>query len=133
MTAPHPGLDSTVSPLIKPFLNMVASTLSSTLMLPAVLERLPQPSLALCTWDIIQVVHILRMASNMGGAAYGLECRYSGYCAWRGVMKESENPEVAAEVRREYKDMGRALYFDVIKGSHAVVYELPDKRLNWLW
>ena len=48
-------------------------------------------------------------------------------------MRESENPKVAAEVRKEYKDMGRALYFDVLKDSHAVVYELPDKLLNWLW
>ena len=29
--------------------------------------------------------------------------------------------------------MGRGLYFEIACDTHAVVYELPQKRLNWLW
>ncbi|KAL3146900.1 hypothetical protein ABBQ38_014872 [Trebouxia sp. C0009 RCD-2024] len=59
--------------------------------------------------------------------------RYSGYIAWRGVMQVGENPEVAAAVRKAYAGMGDTLYFDIAKGTHAVLYELPEERLNWLW
>ena len=60
-------------------------------------------------------------------------CRYSGYVAWRGVMRAGENPKVAEAVRKAYKGMGDTLYFDIAKGTQAVLYELPEERLNWLW
>ncbi|KAJ7528061.1 hypothetical protein O6H91_16G081800 [Diphasiastrum complanatum] len=61
--------------------------------------------------------------------------RYCGYCAWRGVFDYSEQAaeEIAAAVRKAYVDLGKCLYFDLAPGSHAVLYELAGKRLNWLW
>ena len=58
--------------------------------------------------------------------------RYSGYIAWRGVMRAGENPKVAEAIRKAY-DMGNTLYFDIAQGTHSVLYELPEERLNWLW
>ena len=63
----------------------------------------------------------------------GTTCRYSGYCAWRGVVTDSEAPEAAAAVRRAYPDMGTAIYFEIAERTHGVLYELPRQRLNWLW
>ncbi len=61
-------------------------------------------------------------------------CRYSGYCAWRGVVRDSEAPEAAAAARRAYPELGSALYFELSEQrTHAVLYELPGQRLNWLW
>ena len=59
--------------------------------------------------------------------------RYSGYCAWRGLLKIPDDPEAAEQVQQAYADMGQALYFDIAKDTHAVVYRLPQDRLNWLW
>ncbi|CAK0787599.1 hypothetical protein CVIRNUC_010821 [Coccomyxa viridis] len=59
--------------------------------------------------------------------------RYSGYCAWRGVVTDSEAPEAAAAVRRAYQALGTAIYFEIAEGTHGVLYELPRQRLNWLW
>lgn len=59
--------------------------------------------------------------------------RYSGYCAWRGVVTDKEAPSAAGAVHRAYPELGRALYFDLAQGTHAVLYELPGQRLNWLW
>ena len=36
-------------------------------------------------------------------------------------------------IRRAYPDLGKCLYFDLTTGSHTVLFELPRKRLNWLW
>ena len=59
--------------------------------------------------------------------------RYSGYCAWRGVVPAQEQPQVAAAVRAAYPDLYRRLYFDMAQDTHAVLYTLPGDRLNWLW
>lgn len=48
-------------------------------------------------------------------------------------MRAGENPEVAEAVRKAYSGMGDTLYFDLAKGTHSVLYELPEERLNWLW
>ena len=48
-------------------------------------------------------------------------------------MRAGENPEVATAVRKAYSGMGNTLYFDIAKGTHSVLYELPEERLNWLW
>ncbi|KAK9838179.1 hypothetical protein WJX81_006997 [Elliptochloris bilobata] len=54
--------------------------------------------------------------------------RYSGYCAWR------EAPAEAAAARAAYPELGRALYFELSDArTHAVLYDLPGQRLNWLW
>ncbi len=47
-------------------------------------------------------------------------------------MRAGENPKVAEAVRKAYS-MGDTLYFDIAKGTHSVLYELPEERLNWLW
>lgn len=61
--------------------------------------------------------------------------RYSGYCAWRGVLETSSEhaQEVAETVKKAYPDLGKCLYFDIAEGTHAGLYELLKKRLNWLW
>jgi hypothetical protein len=61
--------------------------------------------------------------------------RYSGYCAWRGVLDFSgnENSETIMSIQRVYPDLGKCLYFDLNTGSHTVLYELLSKRLNWIW
>lgn len=74
-----------------------------------------------------------RWGSPREGDACACLCRYSGYCAWRGVVTDEEAPDAAQAVRRAYRDLGKALYFDLAQETHAVLYELPEKRLNWLW
>lgn len=75
---------------------------------------------------------MLQVCSDLlTGLMFG--CRYSGYIAWRGVMQAAENPKVAEAVRQAYSGMGDTLYFDIAKGTHAVLYELPEERFNWLW
>lgn len=62
-------------------------------------------------------------------------CRYSGYCAWRGVLDFSgkEDSETVKDIRRVYPELGKCLYFDLGCGAHCVFYELINKRLNWIW
>ncbi|XP_058724843.1 uncharacterized protein LOC131596255 [Vicia villosa] len=61
--------------------------------------------------------------------------RYSGYCAWRGVLdfSEIENSETIAGIRKAYPELGKCLYFDLASGTHSVLYELLNKKLNWIW
>ncbi|XVE71631.1 hypothetical protein DITRI_Ditri10aG0166700 [Diplodiscus trichospermus] len=61
--------------------------------------------------------------------------RYSGYCAWRGVLDFSgkEDSETVKGIRKAYPDLGKCLYFDLSSGTHCVLYEVPNKRLNWLF
>ncbi|KAK7293640.1 hypothetical protein RJT34_16512 [Clitoria ternatea] len=61
--------------------------------------------------------------------------RYSGYCAWRGVLDFSkiENSETITGIRKAYPDLGKCLYFDLASGAHTVFYELLNKKLNWIW
>ncbi|GJN38747.1 hypothetical protein PR202_gb27816 [Eleusine coracana subsp. coracana] len=64
-----------------------------------------------------------------------LKLRYSGYCAWRGVFDFTgkEGSETVTGVRSAYPELGNCLYFDLAHKTHAVLYELPGSRLNWLW
>uniref|UniRef100_A0ACD5UHD9 Uncharacterized protein n=1 Tax=Avena sativa TaxID=4498 RepID=A0ACD5UHD9_AVESA len=64
-----------------------------------------------------------------------LKLRYSGYCAWRGVFDFTgkESSDIITGIRREYPELGSCLYFDLADKTHAVLYELPGNRLNWLW
>ncbi|KAE9589007.1 hypothetical protein Lal_00012592 [Lupinus albus] len=61
--------------------------------------------------------------------------RYSGYCAWRGVLdfSEIENSDTITGIRKAYPDLGKCLYFELSSGTHSVLYELPNKKLNWIW
>lgn len=61
-------------------------------------------------------------------------CRYSGYCAWRGVVDFSgEEDSVLQQMKKAYPDLGKCLYFDLNSGTHSVLYELLNQRLNWIW
>ncbi|KAB8102973.1 hypothetical protein EE612_035129 [Oryza sativa] len=64
-----------------------------------------------------------------------LKLRYSGYCAWRGVFDFTgkEGCTTMVDIRRAYPELGNCLYFDLAHKTHAVLYELPKNRLNWLW
>ncbi|XP_042515131.1 6-hydroxynicotinate 3-monooxygenase isoform X2 [Macadamia integrifolia] len=64
-----------------------------------------------------------------------IKLRYSGYYAWRGVhdFTEDENSDTIVGIRKAYPELGHCLYFDMAKGTHCVLYELPNKRMNWLW
>ncbi|KAK4769047.1 hypothetical protein SAY86_027197 [Trapa natans] len=64
-----------------------------------------------------------------------LKLRYSGYCAWRGVLDFSgqDDSETIMGIKRAYPDLGKCLYFDLGYGTHTVLYELLNKRLNWIW
>ncbi|XP_057426800.1 uncharacterized protein LOC130720197 [Lotus japonicus] len=61
--------------------------------------------------------------------------RYSGYCAWRGVLdfSKNEDSETIMGIQRAYPDLGKCLYFDLASGTHCVFYELQNKKLNWIW
>ncbi|KZV31650.1 zeaxanthin epoxidase, chloroplastic [Dorcoceras hygrometricum] len=60
--------------------------------------------------------------------------RYSGYCAWRGVFDFSDNEksQTILGLKMAYPDLGRCLYFDIGSGTHFVLYELLNKRINWI-
>ncbi|RWR73259.1 Monooxygenase, FAD-binding protein [Cinnamomum micranthum f. kanehirae] len=64
-----------------------------------------------------------------------LQLRYTGYSAWRGVLDflGDENSETIIGIRKAYPELGKCLYFDLAHGSHCVLYELRNKRLNWIW
>ncbi|KAI3512365.1 hypothetical protein L1887_19680 [Cichorium endivia] len=64
-----------------------------------------------------------------------LKLRYSGYCAWRGVLDLShdEKSKILIDLQKVYPDLGKCLYFDLGSGTHSVFYELLNKRINWIW
>ncbi|PIN13574.1 Kynurenine 3-monooxygenase [Handroanthus impetiginosus] len=64
-----------------------------------------------------------------------LKLRYSGYCAWRGVLNfsDNENSETILGLKKAFPDLGKCLYFDLGSGTHTVFYELLNKRINWIW
>ncbi|XP_065851431.1 uncharacterized protein [Euphorbia lathyris] len=61
--------------------------------------------------------------------------RYSGYCAWRGVLDFSgdESCGTMKGIRKVYPELGNCLYFHLTSGTHIVLYQLPNKKLNWIW
>lgn len=61
--------------------------------------------------------------------------RYSGYCAWRGIIDFSENKDsqTLSNLYKAYPDLGNSLYFDLASGTHAALYELLNRRINWIW
>ncbi|GJX03470.1 6-hydroxynicotinate 3-monooxygenase-like protein, partial [Tanacetum coccineum] len=63
-----------------------------------------------------------------------LKLRYSGYCAWRGVLDLShdEKSDILVALKKVYPNLGNCLYFDLGSGTHTVFYELLNKRINWI-
>ncbi|ESR63754.1 hypothetical protein CICLE_v10008268mg [Citrus x clementina] len=96
---------------------------------------------------VLQTDEVIEIKGNLLVAADGclssirqsflsdFKLRYSGYCAWRGVLDFSgiEDSEIIKGMRRVYPDLGKCLYFDLASGTHSVFYELLNKRLNWVW
>ncbi|KAL0323903.1 UNVERIFIED_CONTAM: Aurachin C monooxygenase/isomerase [Sesamum calycinum] len=64
-----------------------------------------------------------------------LKLRYSGYCAWRGVFDFSdyEKSETTLALKNAYPDLGNCNYFDIGSEGHAILYELINQRINWIW
>ncbi|GAU15118.1 hypothetical protein TSUD_08560 [Trifolium subterraneum] len=93
------------------------------------------------TGEIIEIVGDLLVAAD--GCLSSIrqkylpdfKLRYSGYCAWRGVLdfSEIENSETITGIKKAYPDLGKCLYFDLASGTHSVFYELLNKKLNWIW
>jgi hypothetical protein len=44
-----------------------------------------------------------------------------------------ESSDTMIGIRRAYPELGNCIYFDLAYKTHAVLYELPGSRLNWLW
>ncbi|XP_028061466.1 uncharacterized protein LOC114264928 [Camellia sinensis] len=61
--------------------------------------------------------------------------RYSGYCAWRGVLNFSDNEhsEAMIGIREAYPDLGKCLYLNLGYRTHTVLFELLHKKINWIW
>ncbi|KAI3468299.1 hypothetical protein Pfo_024962 [Paulownia fortunei] len=64
-----------------------------------------------------------------------LKLRYSGYCAWRGVLdfSDNENSETKQALKKAYPDLGKSNCFDIGSEGHAILYELINQRINWIW
>ncbi|XP_047966725.1 aurachin C monooxygenase/isomerase-like [Salvia hispanica] len=64
-----------------------------------------------------------------------LKLRYSGYCAWRGVLdfSNNEDSDTILGLKKAFPDLGKCLYFDLGSGTHSVFYELLNQRINWIW
>uniref|UniRef100_A0A7N0TAE9 FAD-binding domain-containing protein n=1 Tax=Kalanchoe fedtschenkoi TaxID=63787 RepID=A0A7N0TAE9_KALFE len=64
-----------------------------------------------------------------------VKLRYSGYCAWRGVLdcSRNEESETYSGIRKAYPELGQCLYFDLGPKTHLVLYELTKRRINWIW
>ncbi|XP_050213728.1 uncharacterized protein LOC126665069 [Mercurialis annua] len=63
-----------------------------------------------------------------------LKLRYSGYCAWRGILDFSgkENSETVLGIRKLYSDLGNGVYIHLAGETHSVLYELGYEKLNWV-
>ncbi|GFZ08401.1 FAD/NAD(P)-binding oxidoreductase family protein [Actinidia rufa] len=93
------------------------------------------------TGEVIEIVGDLLIAADgclssiRGNFLPQLKLRYSGYCAWRGVLDFSDNEhlETITDIRRAYPDLGKCLYFSLGYKSHSVFYELLNEKINWIW
>ncbi|XP_038886774.1 aurachin C monooxygenase/isomerase-like [Benincasa hispida] len=61
--------------------------------------------------------------------------RYSGYYGWRGVFdfSERENLETVMNIRKAYPEIGKCLYMDLASNTHILLFEIPKKKINWVW
>lgn len=64
-----------------------------------------------------------------------ISVRYSGYCAWRGILdfSDNEDSDTILGLKKAFPDLGMCLYFDLGSETHSVFYELTNKRINWIW
>ncbi|KAK7260857.1 hypothetical protein RIF29_27156 [Crotalaria pallida] len=93
------------------------------------------------TGEVIEIVADLLVAADgclssiLQKYLPDFKLRYSGYCAWRGVLDFSkiENSDTIKGIRKAYPDLGKCLYFDLSSDTHSVFYELSNKKLNWIW
>ncbi|XP_039142464.1 LOW QUALITY PROTEIN: aurachin C monooxygenase/isomerase-like [Dioscorea cayenensis subsp. rotundata] len=93
------------------------------------------------TGDMVEIVGDLLVAAD--GCLSSIrrhffpdfKLRYSGYSAWRGVLDCSgqEHAEIISNLRKAYPEFGQCLYFDLADRTHCVLYELKNKRINWIW
>ncbi|KVH99750.1 uncharacterized protein LOC112519599 [Cynara cardunculus var. scolymus] len=97
--------------------------------------------------QVLQTSNVVKIVGDLLVAADGclssirqtflpdLKLRYSGYCAWRGVLDLSSNEksEIFVALQKVYADLGKCLYFDLGSGTHSVFYELLNQRINWIW
>ncbi|KAJ9559447.1 hypothetical protein OSB04_014061 [Centaurea solstitialis] len=96
-------------------------------------------SKVLQTGDVVEIIGDLLVAADGCLSSIrqtflpDLKLRYSGYCAWRGVLDLSEKSEIFAALQKVYPDLGKCLYFDLGSGTHSVFYELLNRRINWIW
>ncbi|KAD3068741.1 hypothetical protein E3N88_36621 [Mikania micrantha] len=47
-------------------------------------------------------------------------------------LSDDENSDVFAGLQKVYQDLGKCLYFDLGSGTHAVFYELLNRKINWI-
>ncbi|XP_039166393.1 6-hydroxynicotinate 3-monooxygenase-like [Eucalyptus grandis] len=61
--------------------------------------------------------------------------RHSGYCARRVFFNfsGSKDSETIKNVREAHLEFGKCLYLDLAPGNQTVLFEIPNKRLNWIW
>lgn len=98
-------------------------------------------SKAVQTGDIIGIVGNLLVAADGCHSSIrqsffpDYKLRYSGYCAWRGVLdfSEDESSETILALKKVYLNLGKCIYFNLGLGTHTVLYELLNRRINWLW
>ncbi|KAL7166182.1 hypothetical protein ACSBR2_036958 [Camellia fascicularis] len=93
------------------------------------------------TGEIIEIVGDLLIAAD--GCLSSIrrsflpefKLRYSGYCAWRGVLNfsDSEHSEAMIGIREAYPDLGNCLYLNLGYRTHTVLFELLHKKINWIW
>ncbi|XP_031102052.1 uncharacterized protein LOC116005960 [Ipomoea triloba] len=104
-------------------------------------SRVSVKTKVLSTGDMISIVGDLLVAAD--GCLSSIrqsflpdfKLRYSGYCAWRGVLdfSNNENSEAIIGLKAAYPDLGRCLYFHLGSRTHSALYELLNKRINWIW
>lgn len=44
-----------------------------------------------------------------------------------------EDSELIRNVWEAYPDLGNYVYLGLVPGSHSVLFEIPNKKLNWIW
>lgn len=55
-------------------------------------------------------------------------------CLERGLeYAGDEDSEAVKRIRARYPELGKCLYFDLAPGSHNGLFEIPSKRINWIW
>ncbi|KAF3453398.1 hypothetical protein FNV43_RR03838 [Rhamnella rubrinervis] len=49
------------------------------------------------------------------------------------INSGNENSETIMGIKKTYPELGKCLYFHMGSGTHCVLYELLNKRFNWIW